>query len=114
MEVIRFDGSNQAAIVTTILFTTLHGGAFEEGVIPVLNVVTMSLLMTVVLEYTGSIIAPIIMHAIWNGVGSIILCCVSLEENYPNLLNLSLSGNEILSGGSCKSEGSILYASFIL
>ena len=51
-----------AVIVTTILFTALHGGAFEAGIIPVLNVFTMSLLMTAVLEYSGSIIAPTIMH----------------------------------------------------
>lgn len=36
-----------AAIVTTTLFTALHGGAFEAGAIPVLNVLTMSLLMTI-------------------------------------------------------------------
>lgn len=51
--------------MTTILFTALHGGAFEAGVIPVLNVLTMNLLMTAVLEYSGSIIAPIIMHFLW-------------------------------------------------
>lgn len=97
-----------AVIVTTGLFTALHGGAFEAGIIPVLNVVTMSLLMTVVLEYTGSIIAPVIMHGIWNSVGSIILGGVSLAEDYPHLLNIAFNGNDILSGGSCKIEGSIV------
>lgn len=47
-----------AVIVSTGLFTLLHGGAFEAGLLPVLNVLTMSLLMTAVLEYTGSLIAP--------------------------------------------------------
>ena len=61
-----------AVIVTTILFTALHGGAFEAGIIPVLNVFTMSLLMTAVLEYSGSIIAPIIMHFLWNGIGALV------------------------------------------
>ena len=97
-----------ATIVTTTLFTVMHGGAFEAGVIPVLNVVTMSLMMTVVLEYTGSIIAPIIMHAIWNGIGSIILGGVSLADDYPHLLNVTFNGNDILSGGVCKIEGSIV------
>lgn len=97
-----------ATIVTTTLFTALHGGAFEAGLIPVLNVVTMSLLMTVILEYTGSIIAPIIMHTIWNVVGAIIFGGVSLADDYPHLLNVIFSGNDILSGGSCKIEGSIV------
>ena len=53
-----------AAAATTALFTLMHGGAFEAGIIPVLNIVTMSLLMTAVLEYTHSLTAPIIMHFI--------------------------------------------------
>lgn len=56
-----------AVIVTTVLFTACHGGAFEAGLVPVLNVVTMSLLMTAALEYSGSIIAPTTMHFLWNG-----------------------------------------------
>lgn len=51
-----------AVIVSTGLFTFAHGGAFEAGILPVLNVITMSLFMTAVLEYTDSLIAPIIIH----------------------------------------------------
>lgn len=97
-----------AVIVTTILFTALHGGAFEAGIIPVLNVFTMSLLMTAVLEYSGSIIAPTIMHFLWNGTGALVLGGVSLADDYPNLLITTFTGNEILSGGVCKIEGSII------
>lgn len=96
-----------ATIVSTALFTFAHGGAFEAGLIPVLNICTMSLLMTVVLEYTQSLVAPIIMHFIWNTVGAIILGCVSLAEDYPHLLDVSFSGNILLSGGIYKMEGSI-------
>ena len=97
-----------AAIVTTILFTALHGGAFEAGIIPVLNVLTMSLLMIVVLEYSGSIIAPIIMHFLWNGIGALVLGGVSLADDYPNLFVTTFTGSDILSGGICKIEGSII------
>lgn len=97
-----------ATIVTTVLFTALHGGAFEAGAIPVLNVFTMSLLMTVVLEYSGSIIAPTIMHFLWNGIGALVLGGVSLADDYPNILITTFTGNEILSGGMCKIEGSII------
>lgn len=97
-----------ATIATTALFTALHGGAFEAGVVPVVNVLTMSLLMTIVLEYSGSIIAPAIMHFIWNGVGALVLGGVSLADDYPNLFVLTFSGSDILSGGTCKIEGSII------
>ena len=97
-----------ATVVTTILFTLMHGGAFEAGVIPVLNVITMSIFMTVALEYTQSILVPIMLHFIWNGVGAIILGGVSLASDYPSLLQVSYSGNTFLSGGICKIEGSIV------
>ena len=97
-----------AVIVSTGLFTFAHGGAFEAGILPVLNVITMSLFVTAVLEYTDSLIAPIVIHFLWNGVGAIILGGVSLAEDYPHLFNMVISGNPILSGGSCKIEGSII------
>lgn len=97
-----------AAVVTTALFTLMHGGAFEAGIIPVLNIVTMSLLMTAVLEYTHSLTAPIIMHFIWNCVGTVILGGVSLADDYPNLCVTEFTGNALLSGGEFKIEGSIV------
>lgn len=96
------------AVVTTALFTLMHGGAFEAGIIPVLNIVTMSLLMTAVLEYTHSLTAPIIMHFIWNCVGAVILGGVSLADDYPNLCITEFTGNALLSGGEFKIEGSIV------
>ena len=96
-----------AAIATTALFTLLHGGAFEAGLVPVLNVLTMSLLMTAVLEYTGSLAAPTVTHFIWNGAGALVLGGVSLADDYPHLLNMTFSGNALLSGGACKIEGSL-------
>ncbi len=97
-----------AAVVTTALFTLMHGGAFEAGIIPVLNIVTMSLLMTAVLEYTHSLTAPIIMHFIWNCVGAVILGGVSLADNYTNLCITEFTRNALLSGGEFKIEGSIV------
>lgn len=97
-----------ATCVSSALFTLLHGGAFEVGLIPILNVLTMSLLMTVVLEYTKSLIAPIIMHFLWNSIGAIILGGVSLAEDYPHMFTSIFEGNTLLSGGTCKMEGSIV------
>lgn len=105
-----------ATLVTTVLFVLMHGGAFEAGTIAVLNVTTMSIFITLLLEYTGTIVAPIIAHFIWNTVGSIILGGVSLASDYPNLINLNFQGNSLLTGGIYKIEGSIvvLVINFIL
>lgn len=97
-----------AVIVTTVLFTLLHGGALEAGTIPTMNVLTMSLLMTVLLEYSGSILAPVLAHFLWNGIGAVLLGGVSLADDYPHLFQMTFSGNDLLSGGVCKIEGSIV------
>lgn len=97
-----------AALFTSCLFTLLHGGAFEAGLLPVMNVFTMSIFMSMVLEYTDSLMAPVLMHFLWNCVGAVILGGVSLAEDYPHVLSLIFSGSEILSGGMCKMEGSIV------
>jgi membrane protease YdiL (CAAX protease family) len=97
-----------AAAVTTALFTLMHGGAFEAGIIPVMNVLTMSVLMTVVMEYTQSLIAPVIMHFIWNCAGAVILGGVNLADDYPSLCTSEFTGNELITGGAPKIEGSIV------
>lgn len=95
-------------IVTTALFTLMHGGAFEAGLLAVMNVITMCLFTTALYEAEGTILAPIMAHAIWNIIGGVILGVVSLADDYPNMLNLTSSKNVILSGGSYRIEGSIV------
>lgn len=99
-----------AVILTTLLFTVLHVGAFEAGVIPVVNVITMCLFTSALYESEGSLLAPIMAHAVWNIVGALFLGCVSLADDYPHMLTLSSSVNTLLSGGDYKLEGSIIVA----
>ena len=94
-------------IITTILFTGLHGGAFEAGIVAVLNVITMSVFMSVLLVYAKSLFLPIVVHAVWNIAGSL-LGCVSLASDYPVLINCTITGDKIISGGIYKLEGSII------
>ena len=96
------------AIVSTALFTFMHSGAFEAGLIPVLNVITMSLFMTALYEKTQNIIAPVLAHAVWNIAGAIILGGVSLADDYPSLFTMTSAGNVLISGGDHKIEGSII------
>ena len=97
-----------AVIVSTSLFTFMHGGAFEAEIIAVLNVVLMSLFMNLLLEYYNSIIVPIIVHFIWNLVSAIIFGLSSLPYDYPHILTSNIIGNPIISGGAFKLEGSII------
>lgn len=97
-----------AVIVTTAIFTFMHGGAFEAGVIPVINVVTMCLFTTALYESEKTILAPIMAHSIWNIIGALILGGVSLADDYPSILTMTASANKLLSGGAYKIEASIV------
>ena len=89
-----------AIIVTTAIFTFMHGGAFEAGVIPVINVVTMCLFTTALYESEKTILAPIMAHSIWNIIGALILGGISLADDYPIILTMTASTNKLLSGGT--------------
>lgn len=97
-----------SVIITTILFTAMHGSAFEAGLIAVLNVITMSVFASLLLIYTESLLAPIIVHFLWNGIGGIVFGIVHLDGDYPNLWNNVMLGNDLISGGSTKLDGSII------
>lgn len=97
-----------AVIVTTLLFTLMHGGAFAAGVIPVINVITMCQFTTALYESENSLAAPIMAHAIWNITGAILLGGVNLAEDYPHILTMQASANTVLSGGDYKIEASIV------
>ena len=73
-----------AVVVTTAIFTFMHGGAFEAGVISVINVVTMCLFTTALYESEKTILAPIMAHSIWNIIGALILGGVSLADDFMN------------------------------
>lgn len=97
-----------AIIVSTALFSLMHGGAFEAGLLPVMNVISMCLFTTALYEAEGTLLAPIMAHAVWNIVGGIVLGGVSLADDYPSLFSMTPSDDVILSGGTCKIEGSVV------
>ena len=97
-----------AVIFTTALFTFLHAGAFEAGVIPVINVITMCLFTDALYESEKTLAAPVMAHAVWNVAGALFSGGVSLADDYPHMLTLSPSQNILLSGGEYKTEASIV------
>ncbi len=68
----------------------------------------MSVLASLLLIYTKSLLAPIIVHFVWNGIGGLVLGLVSLDSGYPSLWNSVMSRNDLLSGGSAKLDGSMI------
>lgn len=108
-QLLRTDFNVPVALVgTTAFFALMHGGAFGAGWVAIANVLTMSIFVTLLMEYSGSLIAPILAHFIWNTVGGLCYGAVSLGFAYPTLMNVTFSGNALLSGGMYKLEGSLV------
>ncbi len=96
-----------AVLVTAVLFAVLRG--FGSGVLAFVNAFMASVLLSLVMCYTESVIAPILMHGIWNCVGGVIYGCVVLSENYPHSRNPVFSGREIMTGGDRMLEGTAVF-----
>lgn len=107
---------SSAVIVTTAVFTLLHGEALEAGIIAVLNIITTSILMTLLMEESGSLAAPIAAHSLWNILGGVFFGCISLGDDYPALMKTIFLGEKYITGGSAGMEGSIivLFANVLL
>lgn len=97
-----------AVIFTAVLFTVMHGGALEAGIIPTINVITMYLFTTALYESQETLFAPIMAHAVWNITGAIVLGVVGLADDYPSLYTVAASENTLLSGGNYKIEASMV------
>lgn len=97
-----------AVIVTTAIFMLMHSGAVEAGAIPVINIITMCLLLRRYIESESTILAPIMAHSICNIIGALILGGVSLTDDYPSMFAITSSGNILLSGCVYNIESSIV------
>lgn len=94
-----------AVIVTTALFLALHGGAFDAGVIAILNVITMSLFVSLLLLWTEGLWAVIVAHYVWNMIAGVIMNGISLPADYPNVLQVSLHGPPLAHGRRSQNRG---------
>jgi len=104
----RTYNSTVAVITTTMLFLALHGGAFDVGIVAVLNVITMSIFVSLLLLWTEGLWASIVAHYIWNMVAGVVMNGIVLVADYPNILQVSLHGVPLLTGHAAKIEGSIV------
>ena len=78
-----------AMIVSIALFTFMHG---VVSIFTVILIATMALAMSLILEYTGSLVMPIMMHAVYNIIESIILGKTKIEE-YPQVFQVVIAEN---------------------
>jgi membrane protease YdiL (CAAX protease family) len=105
--VLRRWGPAWAVLVSSVIFTAMHAGAFQGAVLQVVNVFAASVLFGLVLLRTGSLWAVIALHFAWNFlVGPGLGLAVSGRDLADGWQLLGLSGPGWLTGGAFGIEGS--------
>ena len=96
-----------AAFLSSVLFGLLHLMNPDVSVPAVLNVVLAGLVLNALVERSGSLWGATIAHGVWNFSLS---CLASLPvSGFPtfHLLNVSVTGNPLLTGDGFGPEGSL-------
>jgi CAAX protease family protein len=97
-----------AALVSSVTFGLLHLTNPDVSAAAVINVVLAGLVLNALVERSGSLWGATIAHGVWNFVLS---CLVSLPvSGFPmfHLLNVSLTGNPLVTGDGFGPEGSLV------
>ena len=97
-----------AALASSVLFSLLHALNPNVSVIALFNIILAGLVLAALVERSGSLWGATIAHGFWNFA---VACLLSLPVSgirLFHLLDVSLSGDEELTGGSFGPEGSLV------
>lgn len=97
-----------AALASSVLFALLHALNPNISAIALFNIILAGLILAALVERSGSLWGATVAHGFWNFA---IACLLSLPVSgirLFHLLDVSISGDETLTGGSFGPEGSLV------
>jgi membrane protease YdiL (CAAX protease family) len=97
-----------AALASSVLFSLLHAANPEVSAVALFNVLLAGMLLAGLVERSGSLWSAALAHGVWNFS---VACLFSLPISGVrmfDLLDLSIAGDETLTGGDFGPEGSLL------
>lgn len=97
-----------AALASAVLFSLLHALNPNVSAVALFNIILAGLILAAMVERSGSLWGATIAHGFWNFA---VACLLSLPVSgirLFHLLDLSISGDETLTGGSFGPEGSLV------
>lgn len=98
-----------ALVLSAVLFGGMHLLNPDMALLPMLNIVLAGMMLGVSFLYTRNLWFPISLHLFWNWIqGPILGYGVSGNQFTSSLLDLKLSAQIWLSGGSFGFEGSVI------
>jgi membrane protease YdiL (CAAX protease family) len=97
-----------SALASSILFALLHSLNPNVTLVALLNIVLAGMVLAALVERTGSLWSATLAHGAWNFAVACILSVPVSGVSIFHLLDVSVSGDEALTGGSFGPEGSAL------
>ena len=97
---------DQSAQLAIVQIETQHLDAPRLALCAALG--ALDFVLCLLAEYTRSVLAPFTAHFVYNALSSLVFGSLSLFDEKPHLLKLTLSGSRLLSGGDMKLEGCII------
>jgi uncharacterized protein len=94
-----------ALVISTLLFTGFHWNS--NGLFPMLNMLIMGIITGLFYLYTRNLWFPIFFHAAWKFMAGPVLG-FSSDPSSQSLLQMTVQGDENITGGTSGLEGSVI------
>jgi hypothetical protein len=91
-----------------VLFALLHATNPDVSAAALVNIVLAGLVLTALVERSGSLWGATVAHGLWNFAVSCVASLPVSGFSLFHLLNVSVSGDERLTGGGFGPEGSLV------
>jgi CAAX protease family protein len=97
-----------AALASALLFALLHAANPQVSAVALLNIVLAGLILAALVERSGSLWSATLAHGVWNFAVACLLSLPISGVRMFHLLDVSVTGDERLTGGAFGPEGSLL------
>lgn len=101
-----------AALASSILFSFLHAANPNVSAVALVNIVLAGMVLAALVERSGSLWGAILAHGVWNfSVACLLSVRLSGLEAF-HLFDVSIRGDDLLTGGEFGPEGSLVLTAF--
>lgn len=97
-----------AALASSVLFALLHALNPEVSAVALLNIVIAGMILAALVERSGSLWSATLAHGVWNFAVACLLSVPVSGVSIFHLLDVSIGGRELLTGGPFGPEGSLV------
>jgi membrane protease YdiL (CAAX protease family) len=97
-----------SALMSSLLFSLLHIFNPDVSWVALINIVLAGVILALLVERSGSLWSAVLAHGVWNFAVACLLSLPVSGISMFRLLDLSIEGEGLLTGGKFGPEGSLL------